>query len=184
MDRLFFFVSLTAVGIAFLLFFPVIVDTDIHGDLNRKKLTFLVRLYGKIKIFGGYITTYKGGIAFHLSKKRAILKAYSKMNDERKRFSFLKTFKPIAFTLTTETGVEYMIPISLAHVGIRTYFLSKGGKRKRIETDFWLTDGDELRISLHSVVYFNLWMLSKVFFKFIKEKIKTVWKKKMKKLIA
>ena len=179
MGRLFFWIFVALISLTVLLFFPIIIDSDLHGDLGRKKFTFLVRLYGKIKLFGGYATTYKGGVALHLSKKKAVLKPYKKMNAERKRFSFLKTFKPISFTLTTETGAEYLFPVALLQAALRVYFFAIGGEKEEIENNLWLTDGDELRVSLHTAVFFNGYIVLRNLFKFLKEKIKSLWQKKM-----
>ena len=178
MGRLFFWLFVGVVALLVLLFFPIIMDTDIHGDLNKKKLTFLVRLYGKIKLFGGYATTYKGGVALHLSNDKALLKPFNQMNDERKRFSFIKTFKPIEFTLTTETGAEYLFYVAAVHAALRIYFFAIGGEKENIENNLWLTDGDVLRVSLHSAVFFNVYILLSNLFKAIKEKIKTYARKK------
>ena len=69
MGRLFFFV-----GILFaVLFFPIYLETDAHYDMNRRKLGFAVYAYKKLPLIGGYVSTYRGGIAFHISEKKAIL---------------------------------------------------------------------------------------------------------------
>jgi hypothetical protein len=128
-------------------------------------------LYGKIKILGGYADTYKGGIALHTSQKKAILLPYKDMDNERKRFSFVKTFKPVAFTLTTETGAEYLFPVAVLHAVLRIYFFITGGEKERIENNLWLTDGDVLRVSLHSVLFFNVYILLCNVFRFLKEKM-------------
>ncbi len=180
MSRSLFFVILPIVVVVFL-FFPIFLETDLHYDMNRRKFGFVIFVFRIFKIIGGYAGTYQGGIALHISPKKAILIPYAQMNKERKRFSFMKTFRLRSLRLTTETGVEYMIPVSVAQTFIRGYFFAKGGRSKHIENNFWLTDGDVLRISLHCVLYFNLWILACSFYKFIKEKIKILWQKKMKK---
>ena len=157
------------------------IESDTHCDLNRKKFGFAVFLFKRIKIIGGYIATYNGGIALHVSEKKAILIPYSQMNSERKRFSFIKTFRLIAFNLTTETGAEYLLPVALAHTALRAYFFTIGGDKDKIENNLWLTDGDTLRVSLNFVIFFNLYILLKNFIKFLKEKIKILWRKRKKK---
>ena len=117
----------------------------------------------------------------HLSEKKAVLIPYNQLNSERKRFSFIKTFRPVVFRLTTETGAEYLLSISLAQTAMRAFFLTSGGDEEKIENNIWLTDGDVLRVSFRSVLFFNLYILLKNLFKFIKEKIKILWRKKMKK---
>lgn len=181
MSRFFLFLALSLLILALLLFFPIVIESDTHCDLNRKKFGFAVFLFKRIKIIGGYIATYNGGIALHVSEKKAILIPYSQMNSERKRFSFIKTFRLIAFNLTTETGAEYLLPVALAHTALRAYFFTIGGDKDKIENNLWLTDGDTLRVSLNFVIFFNLYILLKNFIKFLKEKIKILWRKRKKK---
>ena len=184
MSRLFLYILLGLLSAAFLLFFPITIETDIHFDMNRKKLAFAVFFYRVLKLIGGYADTYKGGVALHVSPKKAILVPYSQMDSERKKFSFIKTFRLISFRLTTETGAEYLFPVSVAQTFLRAYFFATGGKRDKIENNLWLTDGDVLRISLNCVLFFNLFILICNFFKFLKEKIQILCRKKMKKSTA
>ena len=162
------------------LFLPIPLKTNIHYDMNRRKFCFSVYLFGFLRIVGGYIATYKGGLALHITKKKAILLPYSQINNERKRFSFIRTFRLKALTLTTETGAEYLLPLALAHTGLRAYFFIKGGKKEDIEQNLWLTDGDVLRVSATICVHFTMYMLIKQFIKFLKEKWE-VWLKNNKK---
>ena len=179
MGRSFFWIALVAILLLVLLFFPIVFHSSAHFDVNRKKFAFSVRLYGNIKLIGGYITTYKGGVALHISPKKAILIPYKEMENERKKFSFFKTLRLIAFTLTTETGAEYLFPVALAHIILRVYFFSVGGNKEKIENNLWLTDGDVLRISLNVLVYFNLFILLKSFIKFCKEKFRYYVRQKL-----
>lgn len=175
-----FFLFIAVVIIAAILFFPIYLETDAHYDMNRKKLGFAVYAYKKIPLIGGYVGTYKGGIAFHISKKKAILVPYTQLNSERKKFSVFKTFRLKAFNLTTESGAEYLLLTTVAHTILRTLFFIKGGEKEYIENNLWLTDGDVLRVSLNCLVYFNLFILLKSFFKFCKEKIQYYVGKKSK----
>ena len=181
MGRLLFWTVSTIAVLLILLFFPIYIESDAHYDMNRKKFGFAVYLYGFIKLIGGYATTYQGGFALHISKKKAILIPYSQLDSERKRFSFVKTFRLVSLRLTTETGAEYLIPIAIAQTILRCYFFLIGGEKEKIENNLWLTDGDELRISLNCVIFFNLFIVLKNFLKFLKEKMQILWRKKMKK---
>ena len=181
MGRLLLYIMLWTMIGAFLLFFPIVLQSDAHYDMNRRKFGFAIVLYKKIKLIGGYVATYQGGLALHISSKKAILIPYSEIDNERKRFSFIKSLRLIAFTLTTETGAEYLLPVSVAHMLLRTVFFLLGGEKDKIENNLWLTDGDVLRVSFHIVAYFNLFMLLYALCKFVKEKIKILWQKKMKK---
>lgn len=184
MGRLFIYVTLALIAVILLLFCPIVIETNVHYDMNRKKFGFCVFLYGFIKLLGGYAATYRGGIALHVSPQKAILIPYSQMDSERKRFSFVRTFRLISLILTTETGAEYLLPVSIAHTFLRAYFFIIGGDKEKIENNLWLTDGDVLRISLNCVIYFNLFILVKNLIMFLKEKIKILWNRKIKKSTA
>ncbi len=175
-----FFLFLIPVLLVGLLIFPVFLETNIHYDMNRRKFAFSVYVYKKIPVIGGYVATYTGGLALHVSKTKAILLPYSKMNTQRKKFSILKTFRVKEFQLTTECGAEYLPLIAVSHTVLRTLFFIKGGEKEGIENNLWLTDGDVLRFSLRCSLYFNLFILLKSFIKFCKEKIEIIWKKKIR----
>ncbi len=167
------------IGIA-LLFLPIYLTLDGVYDLNRRKMAFAVRLYKFIKILGGYIATYTGGLAIHLTKNKAVIVPYLQLNNERKRFSFMGTFRLKSCLLTTETGAEYIPLAMLVHATTRTYYTLKGGKATGIENKLWLTDGDVLRMAFRFTVSFNLFIVLKMFLAFLKEKLKNIWLKKVK----
>ena len=181
MGRLILYTMLFLIITVLLLFVPIVLEADGHYDMNRRKFGFAVFLYKIIKLIGGYAATYKGGLALHVSPKKAILVPYSEIDKESKRFLFVRSFRLIAFTITTETGAEYLLPVSLGHTLLRTVFFLLGGDKNKFENNLWLTDGDILRVSFNIVAYFNLFMMLCALFKFLKEKIKTLWQKKMKK---
>lgn len=169
------------VGIGILLlFFPVYLTLDGYYDLNRRKIAFAVRAYKSIKLFGGYIATYVGGIAIHLSKKKAVIIPYMQLNTERKRFSFMRAFHLKSCLLTTETGAEYIPLTTLAHTLTRAYYTAKGGKIEGVKNRSWITNGDVLKIALRFTVSFNLFIVLKTFLAFLKEKLKGLWLKKVK----
>ena len=143
------------------IFLPIQLKTNVHYDMSRRKFAFSVYLFGFLRIFGGYIATYKGGLALHITDKKAILLPYSQINNERKRFSFMRTFRLKSITLTAETGAEYLLPIILTCIGVRTYFFIKGGKKEDIEQNLWLTNGDVLRVSATVVTQFTIYALLK-----------------------
>lgn len=184
MDRLFFILLIGSLSIAILLFFPIYVKTDGHYDMNGRKLAFSISLYKIIKVFGGYIATYKGGLAMHVSPKKAILIPYKDLNNERKRFSVVRTFRLKGLNVTMETGPEYLLPAAFMQILLRILFFTMGGKKEKIENNVWLTDGDVLRVSLNFTVRFNLFILLRNFIKYLKEKIKLLCQTKIKKSIT
>ena len=176
MGRLFFFVG-GVFALTLLLFFPIYVELNAHYDMNRRKFAFGIYAYRIFKIIGGYLATYTGGIAMHLTQKKAVLVPYSQMDSERKRFSFIKTFRLKKLITTVETGAEYLFPISIMDGISQIYLFVRGVDRKKVRNNILLTDGDVLQISLNALVYFNLYIVLKNFVIFLKEKIK-IWQKK------
>ncbi len=182
MGKLFFFVLILFILLV-VLFFPIYLETSAHYDMNRRKLTLALYLYKLLPIFGGYLATYPGGMAFHVSDKKAIIIPYSQVHAERKRFSMWRSFHLKSLFLTIETGAEYLLPAFAVHSIARSLFEMKHGNRPH-KNVLWLHQGDMLRISLQFTVYFNLFMLLRYVYKVLKEKIKGLCRKKKKNSIV
>lgn len=163
------------------LFLPIFLKLTTHYDMNRRKLCFAVYLFGFLRIFGGYIASYKGGLAVHVTEKTAFLIPYTKMNHERKRFSFMRTFHLHSLSIIVETGAEYLLPVSLGQAALRVYSFMKGVKEKHVKTCLLLANGDVLRVSGTVVVRFNMFIILCNVLKFIKGKLQILWQKKTKK---
>lgn len=176
----FFLLILIAGILFFLLFFPIYITTDAHYDMNGRKLAFCIRVYNVLKLIGGYIATYQGGLAIHVSDNKAILLPYKDLKQERKRISVMRTFRLKTLRLTVESGPEYLLPSLIGEGIFKILFLSMGGKRERIENNTWLTDGDVLRISVQFTFRFNLYIILRNFIKAVKEKIKVLCQTKIK----
>ena len=169
MGKLFLIVTIVLSVILFILYVPIIICTNTHYDLNRRKCAFSVLLYNRIQIMGGYIGTYPGGLALHTAKDKARLLSYRDMNNQRKRISLYKGVRIIGGTLHTETGAEYLVSVGILQAALRLLFFLRGGKKEHIENSVWLTDGDELKIALHLAIYCNVFMLLCAFIKSLKE---------------
>ena len=180
MDRFFFILLGVSLSIILLLFFPIYLKADGHYDMNGRKLTFSISLYRFFRVFGGYIATYKGGLAMHVSPQKAILIPYKDLNRERKRFSIMRAFHLHKINLTVETGAEYLLPSATIHGILRTIFFLLGGKKEKIENNVWLVDGDVLRVTMNFTIRFNLFILLIKAIITIKEQIKQVWLRKIK----
>ena len=170
MDRLFFTVFMIGLTIFILLFFPIYVKTDTHYDMNGRKLAFSLSLYKLFRFLGGYIATYPGGFAIHLSQEKAVLLPYRDLNSESKRFLLVRAFRLRGLNITVETGAEYLMAVSLCQILFRIFFFAQGGRREKIENNLWLTDGDVLRISTNFTVRFNLFIILYSLWLKIKEK--------------
>ena len=178
----FFFVVLMITIILIFLFFPIYLETNAHYDMNRRKFAFVIYANKIIRLFGGYVATYSGGLALHTSKDKAILLPYSELNKERKRVSIIRTFRLKSLCITMETGAEYFMQIAVLQEIFQWVFLIMGGKREKLERNLWLTDGDVLRISVTFVIRLNLYMIVRNFIRFLKEKIKVLCQTKIKRL--
>lgn len=177
MGRLLFFVAF-AFALILLLFFPIYVELNAHYDMNRRKFAFGVYAYKIFKLLGGYLATYTGGLALHLTRKKAVLVPYSQMDSERKRFSFIKTFRLKKIITTVETGAEYLFSVAVIDKLSQIWLFTRGVDKNKVRNNILLRNGDVLQVSLHALVYFNLFIVLKNFFIFLKEKIKLYGRKK------
>ena len=180
MGKLLFFVLIPIMS----LFFPIYLETNAHYDMNRRKLAIGIYLYKVFRVFGGYLATYSGGMAFHVSDKKAIIIPYSQVHAEGKRFSMFRRFRLKSLFLTIETGAEYLLPAHAAHTLADSILQAKYGRNLPHRNVLWLNHGDILRISLQFTVYFNLFMLMQYGYKVLKEKITRSCRKKKKNSIA
>ena len=159
MDRFFFISLLISLSILALLFFPIYVKMDGHYDMNGRKLAFSIALYRFIRILGGYIATYKGGLAMHISPQKAILLPYKDLERERKHFSIMRSFRLKEINITTETGPEYLLWSAAMQTAFRGAFLLLGGNKEKMENNLWLTDGDILRLTMNFTIRLNVFIL-------------------------
>ena len=166
----FFFVGFGALSfVIFLLFFPIYLQTDAYYDMNGRKLAFSVRAFRFLKLLGGYIATYKGGFAVHLSEKKAVLIPYSDMENERKKIIFLKSIRLKNLEVTTETGAEYLLIVGWLQTIFRIFFFILGGKKENLDNNLWLFEGDVLRISIRCSAWINVISLLRNYFRKLKE---------------
>lgn len=168
------------------LFLPVTQTLNAYGDLNEKKFAFSLYLFGFLRLVGGYVTSYKGGVALHVSKKTAILLPYSGMNEKRKKFSFVRTFHLISLSVSTESGAEYFALIGKCYLALKAY-LKITGRAKKSKTNLLLTNGDGLKTSVRLTVYFTMAELLATFINFLfksaARRLKQKWKKKEKSTV-
>lgn len=84
-----------------ILLFPIYTHVDIFFNKSCKKAYVNVNLYKFLKIFGGYFSLYKGGVALHLNDRKAILFPYKNIFDIRNKVEPLKDYhiKKINFRL-------------------------------------------------------------------------------------
>lgn len=106
-----FILYLTAFLIAFSLF--AYFQGNVYFDVKSGKVGLVVKLYGMITILGGYLSPCPGGVAWHISKKKAILLSYRQIDDGRRRASKGNDVKFHSLSVVLELGPEYLLPTSL-----------------------------------------------------------------------
>lgn len=175
-----FTLFLVIAGAAIFLFAPIVQEFNIFGDLASKKLAFSLYLFGFVKLAGGYVTSYRGGVAVHLSEKKAVLLPYSGMNEERKKFKIFRSFRLISLETSAETGAEYFAGAAITYAALKGFLALKGALNKS-ELKLYLTDGDALKVSARVVAYFQIAVLLALFVRFLIKtairRIKEIWKK-------
>ena len=123
---------------------------------------YILRIF---KVYGGYATLYDEGIAFHLTKKRAVLLPFSEMLDARNKFEFKLTrgFYLYAFSGVTEIGAESepaaaILAASVLQIaaGIAAGTVAKRKKSASFKNDVILyTNNDRIKISIRIILVFN-----------------------------
>ena len=142
-----------------LLFLPLCFELDVHYQAKEKKLGIAVYLCRFIKIFGGYLDVYPGGIAFHTKRNKVILIPLKAGDGQRKRISIVRIFKISELHVTAEIGAEY-IPLSLLLGALlRGYCLFQGGDQACCRSQVWLRNEDFFSITLRVVTKINTCML-------------------------
>lgn len=179
MGRLFLFTEIFSI-LLIISFFPILISGSIHIDFKRKKYAFCIKLYEKIRIFGGYATLYSDGVALHVTKKKAILLPYKELNANRKKFSFIKTFEVISIKALIESSADKLMPL--------TVFYSVFSTAKKFDTrlnkcslELWISETETLKTSAKCTLFFNIFILLVDLLQFLWGKIQQLWQEKLKK---
>ena len=72
-------------------------------------------------------------------------------------------------------------PFLIAEIGVNYYDIAK---KEKISNKLWLTDRDQLKISMQNTLFFNGYTILLNIMKFLKEKVKKLCRNKMKKSIV
>lgn len=179
MGRLFLFTKIFSIFLI-ALFFPIFLSGNLHLDFRRKKYAFCLKLYEKIRVFGGYATLYSEGIALHVSDKNAILIPYNEVNSKRKKFSFVKTFKLVSMRANVEAPLEGGILLNLFRY---VFDIAKKFDYRLNKCDFqvWISEKENLKISAKCTLFFNNFILLIDLLEFLWGKINGLWQEKAKK---
>ena len=155
-----FFIISAFVG-TFLFLMPQFLRVELHTDVKENKCWFFIGLYKYLKLLGGYGQLEKGGIALHLTKKKAVFVPYAEMLETRKKFEITKGFQLMRFHQIIETGgVDSVYGIFLgatlsALAGSVFSVLQTKHPFLSLKSNTLLTDKAELKVSVQTEVIFN-----------------------------
>ncbi len=141
--------------------FPLFLYIDIYLDVRENRAWFVLSFYKYFRVLGGYGEVRQDGLAFHITKKFAVLLPYEKMADTRKKFEVTKGFQLYRFHQLLETGgadsvYGVMLAAAIQATGgavfsvLRTRhpFLS-------LKNGTVLTETTQLKLTLRTVAVFN-----------------------------
>ncbi len=173
-NRVLIFIILVAIII-----FPIFMNGFIFLSLENKKAFFSVCLFKTIKILGGYAEIVEGGIAFHVSEKRAILLPYKSLTGMKKKIKPLKDYHITKCNFAVDVGIKENLLLSseIAYVvsffsEIIKWFFSNNKFHLKINNELNVFDGKDIfNFYAKLTVVFNLLMILLSFIKIIAGKI-------------
>ena len=177
MGGLFFYIF---VGSILILFIPLSMNFDYYYDVIKAKIVVRLTIIKIIKIFGGYVTFYDKGFALHKNEKTAVLLPFNEMDNERKRFSFIKTFKFKKIQTNIQCGVDYFFTFDFIRKVIE---ILKNFNQELVESNVSLEiiENHSLKIAGRCVFCFNLYILLTDFIVYIVGEMKKRWGLRTKK---
>ena len=165
-------------GVLLFLLFPVFLNVNIFVDVHARKMYFSFYVLRLIKIYGGYATLYDEGIAFHLTKNKAVLLPYREIINTRQKFEITRGFYVFAYSHTLEVGTEdasRAVTLSaLAQIvsGIVAGYIFSERKCVSFKTDLILYANKKcLKASGRIVLVFNFLILFIAAFKIFLQKV-------------
>ena len=175
----FFFTIFILSVLIFLTLIPIYLHTSFYYELGNKKTGFCVELYGKIRVFGGYITTCSGGIALHVNDQKAYVFSYRQMDDGRKSFTPQNgiTFKKISVLL--HCSPEYYVQLSLLENVIKTGALFFKKEDIQLQGKTLAIGENTIRIYGKIVVKIAIYAQILAFIRYLLGRIKA-WREKVK----
>lgn len=177
MSGLFFYVLIILLTILFL---PIFLNFDWYYDVFTGKIVILFSLMNIFKILGGYVTSYDKGFALHKSDKTAVLLPYTEIDNERKRFSFIKTFKFQSISVDVQCSANTFYLFNFIQKGLEVLKFSND-KLNNMHLTLKLFNKDTLKITGRCVFRLNLFILLIDFIEYLWRKMKNLWQEKTKK---
>jgi hypothetical protein len=168
---------------AILLFFPIFLSADVYFDVKQGKLFCALRLFGKVTVFGGYVTLEKEGIAVHISPQKALFFPFAEM--EPKRFEMTAGFQTYSLQTTIEIGYTefpFAAVVATSLIETVTAALVPVVRSKKeyitVRNTVFLSRGQGVRLTAHYVTVFNQLTVIIAMVKFILEEIIQLWQAK------
>lgn len=162
-----------------LLFFPIVINGEIYFDIKKKKYTVSLSVYKIFRFLGGYFQLYDKGFVLHKNEQTAVLIPFKNILSNKDKFSFFESFRLHSLIYTIETSVETFLFSDLIR-RIQTLLTTLNTKKRRIQGKLWLTDKNSLNLSAKLIFYSNLLIIIIDLLKFLGEKCKELWQKKVK----
>ena len=142
------------------------------------KVYFLINIFGKIKIIGGYLQILSDGVFVHYSNRKAFLIDRKKLLGLKKKFKPLKDYHILFWSSNLELGNKSLLEIYvLAHSLNYLYETTRWVLRERkpyikIENSIDLYENKEfINIYLKSKAVLNILMLLISVIKILVEKV-------------
>lgn len=180
-----YFIGIVILAAVFL--FPIFINGYVFWDSEKKKAGFAVYLAGIVKLLSGYAQLYGEGIAFHITRKTAILLPYADILAARKKFEITRGFVICRYRQIIELGGENYAAAAVALSLIMrkiTDLVFRFLQRKKdvnLGGDVVLDmNRSGVRVTVSAVIAFNLLILAVAAVKIILERILEYGRKRKK----
>ena len=156
MGKFFLFFCILAIVIL-AVFFPIKITADGYYLLRSARVNLSIRLFNKIKMIGGYLSSYRGGFALHFSSAKAVVFGYKDVETREKNFPFRKSFKIKKISLHIRTGAEYFLPICSLEIIRRSIAQINPFLKEKSTVEIALINNDELHVAARMTVITTLY---------------------------
>lgn len=162
-----------------IIIFPIFLNIDIIFSKEAKRVIFLLRIFGFIKIISGYIERIEEGFAIHVSPKKAFIIAYDKIFGMRNKVKPLRDFHFIKVRSITELGSDKSIVAPLCAGFVfnyinwflcRYFYVNKPHLDVKNDVNIY-EEKNVFNIYFSGTVVFNLFMIILSAIKILTEKI-------------
>ena len=146
------------------LIFPIFSDVLVFWSKDHQKIYFLIRIYGLIKVYGGYLQATKDALAFHVSRTKAYLLPYKEaLTTTGQKLKITRGFHISSVEVWSEIGYgehEYTFFLAALQQIIFSY-AHLLGKQKAFDfrSDTVLSEGNRIHCFIKTKFVFNILIL-------------------------